>query len=257
MERRNTHTLFSSPASIPKSHVALYTKDIGWDIGKRNLLVEGKTDVDLLELAALCHAKKTQEQLLGEDLKIVAAGYGEMGGVGAVERRFITIHELGRVDRFLPKKERIKLLPIFDDDDAGRKTFNSITQQRHPFKRYVDVFLLRRRYPPVRPGSPTYLDELTESNREWEGMDCEMEDLLSRDFLAAFCNKHPGSHHSEPRLTENGHHFEWTDDGKAKLHRFVRTHAMIDDLVQLVQLLKYIRWIFNLPYGSNAPIAQK
>jgi len=229
--------------------VARYAKDIGWTIGRRNLLVEGTSDVALLELAAACHARETNEQLLGEDLKVVAAGYGEMGGVGAVERRFMTIHELGQLDLELPKKDRIRLLPLFDDDEAGRATFRSITQQRHPFKSYVDVFMLKRRYPPVRPGSPSFLDGLREINREWEGIDCEVEDLLGQGLLDAFCDEHSGALRRDPIIKGNGHHHEWTPDGKARLHRFARDHAMLSDLADLVRLLKYVRWIFYLPNG--------
>lgn len=249
MERRSTHTPFSGAGLVRESRVAHYAKEIGWTIGRRNLLVEGSTDVVLLELAAAVHSSKTKEQLLGEDLQVVAAGYGEMGGVGAVERRFMTIHELGQLDLELPKRERIRLLPLFDDDEAGRATFRSITQQRHPFRSYVDVFLLKRRYPAVRPGSPSFLDHLREINREWEGMDCEMEDLLGQGLLDVFCKGHTGSLKRDPVVRGNGHHHEWTADGKAKLHRFVRDYAMHDDLTDLIRLLKYVRWIFDLPNG--------
>lgn len=249
MERRGTQTPFSGGGPVRESRVARYAKDIGWAIGRRNLLVEGTTDVALLEQAAACHARATKELLLGDDLKVVAAGYGDMGGVGAVERRFMTIHELGQLDRELPKKERIKLLPLFDDDEAGRATFKSITQQRHPFRGYVHVFLLKRRYPPVRPGSPSFLDGLKEINREWEGIDCEMEDLLSPGLLDAFCEEHPGALRRDPVIRGDGHHHEWTPDGKARLHRFVRDHAMLDDLTDLVRLLRYVRWVFDLPNG--------
>lgn len=250
MERRGTQTPFSGGGPVRESRVARYAKDIGWTIGRRNLLVEGTTDVALLELAAACHARATQELLLGDDLKVVAAGYGDMGGVGAVERRFMTIHELGQLDRELPKKQRIKLLPLFDDDEAGRATFKSITQQRHPFRSYVDVFLLKRRYPPARPGSPSFLDGLKEINREWDGIDCEMEDLLSQGLLDAFCKQQPDALRREPVIRGDGHHHEWTPDGKARLHRFVREHAMLHDLADLVRLLRYVRWMFDLPNGQ-------
>lgn len=249
MDRRSTHTPFSSVRSAPESQVLRFAKELGWPLGRRNVLVEGTRDVELLELAATLHAKKTREELLGDDLRVVAAGYGEMGGVGAVERRFITIHELGQLDRELPKKERIRLLPLFDDDKAGRATFQSITQRRHPFREYVDVFLLKRRYPPVRPGSPAYIDELKKVNREWHNMDCEIEDLIGGEFLRVFCDEHPGALRCPAVINGDGHHREWTDDGKAKLHRFVRDHALLEDLAELVRLLKYVRWIFDLPNG--------
>lgn len=251
MERRSTHTPFSGTGPARESRVARYARDIGWSIGRRNLLVEGTTDVALLELAAACHERVTKEQLLGDDLKVVAAGYGEMGGVGAVERRFMTIHELGLLDRELPKKDRIRLLPLFDDDDAGRATFRSITQQRHPFKSYVDVFMLKRRYPAVRPGSPSFADGLREINRDWEGMDCEMEDLLGRGLINAYCDEHAGTLKRAPLIKGAGHHHEWTSDGKAGLHRYAREHAILDDVADLVRLLKYVRWIFDLPNGHS------
>jgi len=249
MERKSTHVPFAAPSSPQESRVARFAREIGWTVGPRNLLFEGESDVQLLELASRTYAQKTGIHLLGNDLKVISAGYGEEGGVGAVERKFMTIHELMKIDGELPRKERIRILPFFDDDEAGRGTFKSITQGRHPFRCYVDVFMLKRRYPEVRPGSPEYLSGLKECNKPWENIDCEIEDLLGRSFLDAFSEEQTNSLRCSPTIIGDGHHYEWDKQVKGRLASYAKLHAILDDMQGLVKFLRYVRWMFDLPNG--------
>jgi hypothetical protein len=256
MSQRPSARPFAVEHGTPRSRVAQFAHSQGWRFGRRNLLVEGTSDVALFQLASDLYEQATGACLIADDFRVIAAGLREQGGVGAVERKFFVFYELNQADSDLPKSERVLLLPLLDDDDAGRSTFRSITQQRHPFKEYVDVFLLKRRYPPIPLRSNDYLLQLKHLNRGWEGMDCETEDLLEHDFLRAFHSEHPSSLHRQPVVRNGGHHMEWTRDGKSALHQFARRHAMLSDVMGLVTLLRYMRWIFHLPHGEPAPISR-
>lgn len=251
MAGRDTHQRFDESRSRETSAVAAYAAQKGWRIGRRNLLVEGTLDVAYFELAASLFAKHCGQQLLDDQFRVVAAGlYGD-GGVRGVIREMLSLHGRAESDSALPKSTRIRMLPVFDDDAAGRRCFNKLTDVDFPFRPYRDVFLLHRAYPNLKLGSDSYHDAVRRVNLEWRGLDCEIEDLLGRELLDGFCNQRTDALTAPPSRSGSGHHYEFRGNCKGDLCKYVFQRAGLSDVVGLVKTLQYFRGLFELPVGPE------
>ncbi len=82
-------------------------------------------------------------------------------------------------------------------------------------------------------------------NACYKGMQWELEDLLAQGFLDAFQAEYPGAI-ARSTSVEGKVHRDMTSDGKARLHRFVKQHAMRDDLIGIIGVLKAIRFCLGL-----------
>lgn len=118
------------------------------------------------------------------------------------------------------------------------------------------MFLLHRRLPRVTR-EPAHLTRLlSEENRDWTGLDCEIEDLLSWELLDAFVQEDPRRCRYNPQRQAGGHHFEFTRDAKSALFRFTRDYANLDDMNMIIELLKSLRFYLGLdPEGD--PISEE
>ena len=74
--------------------VAQYGVSKGWSLKSRCVLVEGTSDVVLINLAAKLFEAYTGRSVL-EDLAFVAAGEGDRGGTRGVIRELITLNRPG------------------------------------------------------------------------------------------------------------------------------------------------------------------
>jgi hypothetical protein len=82
-------------------------------------------------------------------------------------------------------------------------------------------------------------------NVQFKGLDWEIEDLLSDRILLAFDQAAPTAV-SAVRECGGRRHRDFTRDGKYRLHDFVKTHAGIDDVVELLKLIRALRDYFRL-----------
>lgn len=249
MARRSTHHRFDESRSQETSAVAAYAAQSGWRIGRRNLLVEGTTDVGYFELASSLFAEHHGQRLLDDQFRVVAAGLYDRGGVRGVVREMLSLHGRAEIDSSLPKSARIRMLPIFDDDCAGRRCFTKLTDADFPFRPYQDVFLLHRAYPNLKLGSSGYLDAVRKANHEWNGLDCEIEDLLSQDLLDGFCDNRHDALRAPPCYLASGHHYDFHGNCKGDVLKFAQQVAGLADVVGLVRTLQYYRRLFDLPIG--------
>lgn len=228
--------------------VAQYAARQGWASARRYLIVEGTRDVDYCALAAMKFESRYGHRLLDQEFQVVASGMGEEGGIKGVVREMWHLHGLRVFDKPLDRAQQVRVVFLLDDDDAGRKAFSSTTGELSPMTRYRDVFLLKRAYPAEGLGRK-YEDRVREANAKWEGLDCEMEDLLGRELLELFCQDNPNSLRCEPTVREGAHHYEFSENGKAAVLRFAKEMADLEQIMGITRTLQYFRGLFGLAVG--------
>ena len=231
--------------------IANYGQSHGWNLRPRTVLVEGTTDVGLFELAARLERKKTGLDLFENGLAIIAAGEGDQGGTHGVVRELNALRCYARYSLLPNGNHKYRFIGLFDNDDAGRRAINGARVVDKSIHEYKDVF--RRR--PVMPCNVS-LDVKTlgktfeQLNSDYKGLDWELEDLLTVDFFDAFLADHPSA---VRRQTQKGNriHRDFTPDGKANLHRYIKGNAIHEDLEAVVEVIKSLRFYLNLPQLSD------
>ncbi|HTU45818.1 MAG TPA: hypothetical protein VMF91_12190 [Bryobacteraceae bacterium] len=227
--------------------VATYARSMGWDIRARTVLVEGTTDVALFELAARTERKDAGVDLFANGLAIIAAGEGDQGGTRGVIRELNALRCLARASLMPNGRPRYRFVGLFDNDHAGRQAISGARVVDTSILEYKDVFRLR----PVMPCSgnldPKTLEKAFDHvNAEFVGLDWALEDLLPVEFLDAFRADFPTA--IRRRCQKSGKtHWEFTPDGKARLHRYIRNHSMRADLLAVIDVVRALRFYLGLP----------
>ena len=227
--------------------VARYAQSLGLTVLPRTVLVEGTSDAELFELAARLEHAQTGVSLVGTDLAIAAAGEGDRGGTSGVIRELMILRGLAR--NYLQPNGRLhyRFVGLFDNDTAGKQAVRNARNLDRSLIEYKDMFRLWPVMP--IPGSldPTNVQLVFErANALYKGLDWELEDLLPPAFIGDFCSENPTF--CARTVVVNGRaHRDFTREGKARLHRFVKTHAIRRDLVGVVDTLKALRFYLGLP----------
>lgn len=213
----------------------------GWRLAKGNVMVEGTSDVEYFKIAADLYKAASGLNLIGEDFSVFAAGERDDGGAPGIMERFPSIFTTAMLDVDAASKIKYRIIAMADDDNYGRTAVNAIPKGHRAILEYEHIFRLRR-IMPLRAGSRTSLKEKTkQSNNEFGTLDCVIEDLLSLALTKKYQTSNP-SHISGSIITSgNGHHAPWTAQGKAGLLRFTRQKACIEDVANLVSVLKALR----------------
>ncbi len=251
MARRDTYRPFDESLSRDVSAVAVYAAKKGWSFGRRNLLVEGTTDVAYCELASSLFAKRHGLHLIDDQFRVVAAGLFDDGGVGGVVREMITLHGMAVSDKALPSSARVRMIPVLDDDHAGRRCFKKLTDPDLPFRPFFDVFLLKRAYPRLCLGSSGYQEAVKDLNRGWMDLDCEIEDLLHRELLDGFCDERADALKAAPIHRGIGHHYDFNGRCKGDLLKYSQELADLPEVLGIVRTLQHFRGLFQLPLGPT------
>lgn len=226
--------------------VARYALGLGFSIAPRTIIVEGRTDFDLFTLAALQEQWDTKSLLLGRDLAVMAAGDGDEGGTAGVLRQLITLRNIARSDLGPKGSPRYRFVALFDDDRAGRQAVRAAREWDRSIIEFKDVFRLRPIMPMNPNADPTVLERMfREANTPYKNIEWELEDLLGTELLSTFCEEYPTAISRQFRAGEVVHR-DFTRDGKARLHRFVKDHAIRRDLVNVTGVLKAFRRYLGL-----------
>ncbi|CAM4255704.1 hypothetical protein [Palleronia rufa] len=229
-----------------------YAADKKWTPGTANVLVEGTTDVAYLQLAKEAWQRESGHDLFGDGFAVFAAGLKDDGGVQGVTRELTTCHNLARRD-FENRMGERRIVGLFDDDHAGRKQMDLVCQLDFRIKPYRDVFLLHPVMPTVRTSDWQALRNNTlRDNRPFEGLDHEIEDLLSEDLLREFEHANPGVVTSR-RERAGRVHRDLTPEGKRLLRDHAKREALMEDLLDLVRLLCTLRAYLGLPFDGMRP----
>jgi hypothetical protein len=226
--------------------VARYALSLGFSIAPKTIIVEGRTDFDLFTLAALQSQRDSNEILLGRDLAVISAGDGDEGGTPGVLRQLITLRNIARSDLGPKGSPRYRFVALFDDDRAGRQAVRAARDLDRSIIEFKDVFRLRPVMPMTHNADPTVLERLFGgANTPFKNIEWELEDMLGPELLSAFFADYPNAvSHQSP--AGDVVHRDFTRDGKARLHRFVKDHAMGRDLINVIGVLKAFRRYFGL-----------
>jgi hypothetical protein len=85
-------------------------------------------------------------------------------------------------------------------------------------------------------------------NSSFKRLDWEIEDLLSGHFFKQFEDAQPSAILNE--FSDGGRtHRELTREGKFQLHEFAKKHASLEDLIDVVKLIRSLRDYHRLPIG--------
>ncbi|MGN6139337.1 MAG: hypothetical protein ACTHNV_10660 [Ralstonia sp.] len=240
--------------------VARYGAALGLTVRSRTILVEGTTDAELFEFASRMEYEVTGMDLLGQELAFVAAGERDRGGTHGVIRELIALRGMARTCLSSDGRPRYRFIGLLDNDNAGRQAVKLARTIDNSILEYKDVYRLW----PVMP-SPGNLDPgsvqraFERENAGYKGLDWEMEDLLPTTFVDAFISEYP---QAVTRASEiNGKlHRDFTADGKARFHRFIKLNALYADLKGVIETLRAIRHCLGLPapqLGRAAPSTDK
>jgi len=226
--------------------VARYGLALGFRIRARTVLVEGTTDVDLFGLAARLERAAGGVDLLDDRFTVVAAGQGDAGGTRGIIRELISLRAVAR--SYLTREGRplYRFIALFDGDPAGKHAIKTAHELDTSIVEFKDVFRLWPVMPipgSLDPGNMRKVFE--QENAQFGGLDWELEDLLPQDFIDAFASERADA--IRRTTTRDGMtHRDFTADGKARLHHFVKLHAVRDDLKHVVAVLKALRLYLNV-----------
>lgn len=224
---------------------------IGTAIGQWTVLVEGATDVDLFKLAVDLELKKNNIDLLSDDLSIVSAGSGDRGGANGVIRELIALRGMARTCLLPNGSLRYRFIGLLDNDIAGKQAIKTGRNMDTSIIEYRDLFRLQ----PVMllPGNldpGTVKKSFERENADYKELHWELEDLLPQDFIEVFREDNPQAINRSNSIC-NKVHRDFTPDGKAQFHQFIREHANHKDLGEVINVLKAVRYYLNLPTTSK------
>lgn len=214
---------------------------LGWTIAKVNILLEGTHDASLITHAAELYRSVHRVELLGTDLAVMPAGLGKDGGVMGINRRLPTLRQVAAADPDQAGRLKNRFLALYDSDVAGRRAIAAICSYDATIKKCSEVFLLR----PVMSlkGGADHLavqQRFERDNEPYKDLDWEMEDLIDPTFLDLFEGEFPTAVRRRVTIADRTHR-DFTDQGKRELVKFVKSHANLDDLSDLIRLIRALR----------------
>ncbi|HBK05878.1 MAG TPA: hypothetical protein DDZ81_08420 [Acetobacteraceae bacterium] len=230
--------------------LAIYAASKPWALRPNIVLVEGTSDEALFKRADELSINAGRV-LLGDDICVVAAGRNDRGGTFGVVRELITLRSM--VPVILDKKGRpaYRVIGLVDNDGAGRRIINDFIRLDRGAVELHDIIAVRPVTPKFAAFDPLGRQrEYDLANLPYRTLDWEIEDALSPRLLNLFDHAYPGMITHRRRAGDKIHH-ELTTIGKTALHRLVRREAILEDLAQIVQIVRMIRSIL----GLQAPAA--
>lgn len=225
--------------------IATYAASKPWTLRPNIVLVEGTSDEALFKHADQL-SMRAGRILLGDEICIVAAGRRDRGGTYGVARELITLRSMVPLVLDRHGRPAYRVMGLVDNDHAGRRIINDVVRLDRSAVEFYDIVTLR-------PVAPVFVqldpqgrqNECNLANSRYRTLDWEIEDALSLQLLTLFNQRHPGL--LSPRMQEGDKtHYELTRDGKNALHRLVLQEATIDDLADVVQIVRMIRSILGL-----------
>ena len=246
--RRVSYTLSSDrPIFAPGDMVLEYGHRMGWSLVKCNVMFEGTTDVRYCRTASGLYLSETGKSLLDKDFQVFAIGERDEGGTDGIRERLRTLQSILLTE---PEDLGMSVICVVDDDFAGRKAFADL---RGKFQPWRDLFKLQRVFPrtPLSRSPEHFEGELKKTNSNWQGLDCDIEDLISDDLVNYFIDENHRCLKAEVEERGGRRHRKFHGHEKPKLVRFVEQNAALSDLIQIVEVLKSLRWLLRLdPEGS-------
>lgn len=230
-----------------------YATQMGWGTLRRgNVMCEGNLDVHYFMLAANLHLAAGGLSLIGKDLSVFAAGTGDAGGTYGISEKFPVLHELSKVDIDVNAKIKYRVLALMDNDPAGQAAVQGITKTSRTIRENEKLFLLRREMPRRSRDRGPLTTHLDEANKKYGVLQCVIEDLIDVNLCDLYAEQYPQHIQGAKHVTANGHHFDWSKDGKFGLSKFVKENAGLTEVAMLVETLKSLRFYLGLPEDGIA-----
>lgn len=205
-----------------------------------------------LRLARDLWQRESNHDLFADGFAVFEAGLKDDGGVQGVVRELQTLRQMASQDAAGLMTER-RFVGLFDNDDAGRKHVHMLCELDFRVKRYQDVFLLHPVMPPSNGALGPDLQRRVEAqNRSCSGLDWEIEDFLPEDLMGGFRHACPGAFIREQKMAGRVHH-DLTRAGKRQLQAYVQEEALVEDMVELIQLICALRDYMGLEHETMRP----
>ncbi|WP_246675903.1 hypothetical protein [Mesorhizobium sp. B2-1-3] len=211
------------------------------------MVLEGTSDVAFLEHAAGLHSRAFGGAILDADFAVVAAGFGDDGGVDGVNRRLNMMRQLADTDRDPSGAIVYRFIGLLDNDWAGRNALEAACKFDRRLCAYTDLILLHPVMPVLTAGAVNLETEMIQANRQFTKLNWEIEDLCSERLLAAFEVINPGAVTAR-RSAAGRTHREFDRKAKAELRRYFLREASLGDVREMLALLKALRSYVFLPY---------
>jgi hypothetical protein len=224
----------------------MYLSSLGYTAKPKIVIVEGTTDVALFQSAAAMEYSHSGVQLLGDEMCIVAPGDGDLGGTRGVHQALICIKGLIPCCLLPNGKPKYRVIALFDNDNAGKWAIQTLRSVNAAFLEAKDLFRLMPVMKAAANLDPSALKKQIETdNAPYKSLDWEIEDLLSETLIDGFLAERNRAVRNTS-VVNGKRHRDYTADGKAQLHRFVRINAIRDDLLEVVRVLTVLRSYFGL-----------
>lgn len=236
----------------PGDRVRWYAELKTWKLLRRNIMVEGDSDVRYFTVASKLYNQKFGKSLVGTDLSIFSSGAGSMGGTSGVFEEFPTLTKLIQADSDFQGKALFRVIALLDNDYAGKSLKKALLDQYRSMRINRDIFLLNRVLPRKASEPSVLTRHINEENVLWKDLDCEIEDLLAQNLIDAFLEEMPDALKKPCKEISNRRHSEYSDQAKSNLIRFVERNAILDDVEEIVEVLKSLRFYLGLdPDGAS------
>jgi hypothetical protein len=218
-----------------------------WPIAERTIIVEGEHDQRYFSLASQLYREQTGLHLLGRRVVAFPTGIGDEGGTYGMLKHFHPLRAVMDKDLTPTGKKVFHAIALFDDDIEGRRAFNALAGQHLNYRKWRDIFLLKRVLPRTTRDGYQLMNLIESENVAWKGMECVIEDLVSFDVITAFLKDHPGAMLREPEQNAGGIHCVFRPQFKSMFVRFVECNALLEDVQHFVDVLKSLRYHVGLP----------
>ena len=230
----------------PGDLVKEYAGRKGWKLKRRNLMLEGDSDVNYFRLAARRYNEKKGLNIIGRDFDIFSAGTGDSGGTRGLLEEFPPLRHIIQTDLDQNGKSAFRVVALVDNDKAGRSCHKSLLQQYRSLQNNRDIFLLHYVFPRTTSEPKALASQLAKHNAEWRCLDCEIEDLLGQNIISTFLEEEPNALIRKEAAGKRCH-YEWAPWAKGRLYQYAKTHSILEDLAHLVGVLKAFRFYLGLP----------
>lgn len=224
---------------------ATYALSKGYRARARTVIVEGSTDYDLFELAARLEREASGMNLLA-DLAFIPAGERDEGGTNGVVREIMRLKGFASITLLPNGHPRYRVAALVDNDKFGRQAVKYMRQYDISITECRDVFILWPEMPLTENRDPIGMQRMLETaNARYKGLDWEPEDLLPGSFVEAFEREY-STGIARKTVREEKVHRDFTPDGKARFHRFIKQHAMHGDMAKVIETLQVLRCYLGL-----------
>jgi hypothetical protein len=229
----------------PSDPLATYALSKGYSARSRTVIVEGRTDHDLFELAARLEREVSGTNLLA-DLAFIPAGERDQGGTNGVVREMMRLKGFASITLLRNGRPRYRIAALVDNDKFGRQAVKYMRQYDVSIIECKDVFILWPEMPLTGNRDPIGMQRMLETaNARYKGLDWEPEDLLPSSFVEAF-ERECSTGIARKTVREDKIHRDFTPDGKARFHRFIKENAIHRDMAKVIETLKVLRCYLGL-----------